>query len=640
MKNKTLNLFLKASDFVKTRKIWSVIIAITIIIVGYYSYTKLFVSVSTTQYTFGKVMRGDLVVTVSGSGQVATLSKVSLKPQTTGQTQTLGQITSVRVKNGDTVKAGQVVAVLDGKNALQTLNQAKASLTSAQANYNKVVSGLTESELISLNNSIKSAQTSLNNSKQNIILSLKSAYASVSNLFYLNTDSYFIDPMSTAPLLTISGVNFINQQLQNSVNQERYDLGFSLGAWREKVKTQSLLISASTSDEYIIESINSLLPDLNTIRNYFDDMTTLFALYSVAYDSTGESSISSAKSAASGARNSVDALISSFTSSLQSYNNLITSLDQAKENLRLKQEPPTEADLATAQASLDNAKANLTNAETAYASRIITAPFDGQIGGLSAEVGQQVSSSDSLGTLITSEKVINVTLNEVDAAKVSAGNIVKITFDSLPNVSLTGHVGYIDPLGTVTQGVVSYSVQIKMNEQNSQIKTAMTASVAIVTTQHTDTIIIPTSAITTVGGKKFVLVAETSSSSVREFAGNFNNASTTRNFGTSTRRNFASSTFSTTTRNSSIKLLNNFASNTNISSNLTTQYPVVQIEITTGISNNTSTEILSGLSEGQLIVTKKTTSATAVKTSAASATTNARGGFSGMSGPGAVMGRD
>ena len=631
MKSKIFNLSTKMKLFVKTHKIWSILILLVIIFIGYFTYSKLFTTTLTTQYTFGRVKKGDLVVSVSGSGQVATLSKVSIKPNTTGQTQTLGQIISVKVKNGDTVKAGQVVAILDGKNALQTLNQARASFTSAEANYNKVISGLTESEYISLNNNIKSAQTSLNNSKQNIILSLKSAYTSVSNLFYINTDLYFTNPMNVSPQLTIDGVNFVSQQLENNVNQGRYDAGFMLSNWRDVVKNQSLLVVASTSDEYIIESINKVLLDLNKIRNYFDDMTTLFSLYSVALDSISASSISSAKSAASSARSSVDSLISSFTSSLQSYNNLIISLDQAKDSLRLKQEPPTESDLATAQSSLDNAKSNLANAETAYASRIITAPFDGQIGGLSAEVGQQVSSSDSLGTLITSEKVVNVTLNEVDAAKISAGNKVTITLDSLPGVSITGYVGYIDPLGTVTQGVVSYSVQIKMDEQNGQIKTGMTASVAIVTTEHSGTLIIPTSAITTTGGKKYVLIADISSSTMSGQFGNMNGASSTRDFSSTTRRNFASSTFSTSTKGTSSRQIGNIT-------DISTQYPVVQVQITTGITNGLNTEVLSGLIEGQLIVTKKASvTSTATKSAASSATTNTRSGFGGMGG-GAVGG--
>ncbi len=607
----------KIKNFFINHKIWSAIIIIGLFFGVFFTYSKIYTSESVTQYTFGKVTRGNLIVSVDGSGQVSTLSKVSIKPNTTGQTQTLGQIISVKVKNGDTVKAGQVVAILDGKNALQTLNQAKSSLISAQANYDKVISGLTESELTSLNNSIKSATTSLNNSKQNILLSIKTAYTSISNLFYLNTDSYFSNPTGTNPRLSINGVSFSNQQLESSVNQGRYEIGFILNEWRDKVKEQSKLDASKVSDEYIIESINDVLGDLNTIRNYFDDMATLFALYNIEISDTGD--INSAKSSASSARSSVDSSISSFTSSLQSYNNSITSLDQALENLRLKQEPADEATIATAKSSLENAKSNLTNAETTYASRIITAPFDGQIGGLNAEVGQQVSSSDSLGTLITSEKVINVTLNEVDAAKVSANNPVTITFDSLPGVTVSGYVAYIDPLGTVSQGVVSYSLQIKMNEQNEQVKTGMTATVSIITNQSLNTLTIPTSAITTMGTKKFVLVSNSSISTSTNQNSEFkqiNNefSSTTR--GTSARQ-FNGNTQNTTSQNSEVKM----------------------VEITTGLSNDTTTEVLSGLSENQLIITKKTTTTTttSTKSSASEATTNTRGGFGGGFGGGSVM---
>ena len=620
--------FKKIKLFVVKHKIISVLILIALAYSGYLLYSKISTSRTTVEYTFGKVKTGDLAVTVAGSGQVATLSKVSIKPQTTGQTQTLGQIVSVKVKNGDFVKAGQVVAILDGKNALQSLNQAKASVASAQANYNKLLNGLTDADLLSLNNSIQNSEISLNNLKQNILIKLQNAYTSAANSVYLNTDGFFADnPVTANPVFRIDGVSFLNYQLENNINTGRYDIGTILNNWKSKIVTQS------TSDDLVV-AINNALGSLNKIRSYFDDMATIFASYSTASNSSGQSSINSDKSISASARSSMDSSISDLTSALQSYNSANISLKQSKDSLAIKQEPPTVDDLAVSKAQLDNAKANLANAEDAYASRIISAPFDGQIGGLTADIGQQISSSDSLGTLITSEKVINVSLNEVDAAKVSAGNSVGITFDSLPSVSLTGKVGFIDPLGTVAQGVVSYAVQVKMDSQNDQVKAGMTASVNIVTVQHSNTLIIPTSAITNVGGKKFVLLADVSTSTLPN-SGGFSRSSSTADFSSSTKRDFASSTRGTSSR----QFGNYSASGTKSSQSITTQYPVTSVEITTGISNNTSTEVLSGLSDGQLIVTKKTNVSSinnTTKSTAASATTNTRSGFGG--GPGAIGG--
>ncbi len=626
MKNFTKKIII----FTKLHKFWSAIISIAIIFVLYFLYTIIFPASTTVQYTFSRVKKGDLVISVAGSGQVSTLSKVSIKPNTTGQTQTLGQIISVKVQNGDSVKAGQIVAILDGKNALQTLNQAKASVTSAQASYDKLVNGLTDFQLLSLNNALTSAQISLDNTKQNILIKLKNAYTLAANSVYLNTDQFIIDSSSNNPNIFVEGVNFTDQQLQNNVNQGRYNIGSILDNWKKIIDSQS------TSDNLVL-NLNTAISNLNVIRSYFDDMTMLFGVNSVGLDLASQSAIDSDKNLSASARSAMDSSISDLTSVLQSYNSAIFSLQQAKDNLAIQQKPPLADDLAVSQANLDNAKANLSNAQTAYDSRIITAPFDGQIGGLTASIGQQVSSSDSLATLITAEKVVNVTLNEVDAAKVSAGNPVNITFDSLPNVSLTGSVSYIDPLGTVTQGVVSYSVQIKMDSQNDQIKTGMTATVSIVTTTHANTLIIPNSAITTTGGKKYVLVADTSSSTMPNFSGNFNNGSSTDAFSTSSRRYFASSTFASSVGTSTGRQFRNSASSSRSSQGITMQFPVTQVEITTGLSNNTTTEVLSGLNEGQLVVTKKTTvSGTTTKTTASTATTNTRGGFGGGFGGGAA----
>ena len=315
----------KIKLFAKLHKIWSAIIAVIIIIVLYFLYTTVFPTATTVQYTFGRVKKGDLVISVAGSGQVSTLSKVSIKPNTTGQTQTLGQIISVKVQNGDSVKAGQIVAILDGKNALQTLNQAKASVTSAQASYDKLVNGLTDSQLLSLNNTITSAQTSLDNTTQNILIKLRSAYTSAANSVYFNTDPLILNPLSVNPTLSVEGVSFLNQQLENDVDQGRYNVGSILDNWKNKIDSQT------TSDDLVL-SLNTAISNLNVVRNYFDNMTMLFGVYSIGSNSTAQSAINSDKGIAASARSSIDSSISDLTSTLQSYNSAVFSLQQAKDN--------------------------------------------------------------------------------------------------------------------------------------------------------------------------------------------------------------------------------------------------------------------------------------------------------------------
>ena len=594
-----------------------------------------------TSYVFGRVQTGDLAVSVSGSGQVADLGQVSIQPQTVGQTQTLGQIVSVNVKNGDFVKAGQVIATLDGQNALQTLNQAKASVESAQASYNKLIDGPTAIQLQSLNNSIQSDETTLANDQQNILLSVQSAYSSVSNSVYIDTDQFF-DPATLTgvnPILLMSGISFTAQQAQTNVTTGRAAIGSVLNSWRGEIDAAA---SSTISSSSVVTLLDDSISYLGQLRIYFDNMTTLFSLYSNAAGSTAQSTLASAKSTASAARSSADSSISSLTSSLQSYKNAETNLANDQQSLALQTAPPNPDDVTVAKSALDNANANLANAEQNYQSRIITAPFDGQIGGLTAQIGQQISSATSLGTLITSQRVVNIALNEVDAAKVAANDPVQVTFDALPGVTIQGHVSYVDPLGTVTQGVVNYSVQIALDEQNSSVQTGMTAIANINITDHPNTLIVPNSAIMTSGNQKYVLVAETGSSTPMGFGGGFGSSTRSRNFASSTNgfgyRNasssfaFGSSTMSSSTFANGSTTRGSRAGN----GTQTIQFPagvvpnIVKVPVTVGISNATQTEILSGLSAGEIIVTRTITgSASTAKTAAAQATTRTIGGGAG-----------
>ena len=66
-------------------------------------------------------------------------------------------------------------------------------------------------------------------------------------------------------------------------------------------------------------------------------------------------------------------------------------------------------------------------------------------------------------------------------AKVALGDEATLTFDALPSLSLAGTVVQIDPVGTVSQGVVSYDVQIGFSQpadtsSTNQVKPGMSVT--------------------------------------------------------------------------------------------------------------------------------------------------------------------
>ncbi len=75
------------------------------------------------------VERGDLRITVSGSGQVEAESQVDLKPVAAGDAI---EVTLIAVKNDQEVRKGQVIAVLDNQDAWRDVERAELSLRQAK----------------------------------------------------------------------------------------------------------------------------------------------------------------------------------------------------------------------------------------------------------------------------------------------------------------------------------------------------------------------------------------------------------------------------------------------------------------------------------------------------------------------------
>lgn len=125
----------------------------------------------------------------------------------------------------------------------------------------------------------------------------------------------------------------------------------------------------------------------------------------------------------------------------------------------------------------------------------IRAPFDGIVTGLSISAGDSVSRSDILASVITSDVRAKAVLNEIDAPRVKTGDKAMLNFDALPDTTISGQVTKIDTIGTVSQGVVSYSAEISLDTQNNFLKPGMSVSAAIITDIKTDVLLVPLGAV-------------------------------------------------------------------------------------------------------------------------------------------------
>lgn len=187
-----------------------------------------------------------------------------------------------------------------------------------------------------------------------------------------------------------------------------------------------------------------------------------------------------------------------------------------------------EADYKNQQAVIAQAQAAVNSSWISYqqTSNQITAPMDGTITDLSINPGTLISgqqtnssstgTSSNTNTNSSSQKVatvkaegnpvISVSLSEVDAPKVKLGQRATVTFDALTDKTFTGKVTGIDTSGSVSSGVTTYPVYIILDSNYEGIYPNMSATANIITNTVDNAILVPLAAVQNQGGQSMVRV--------------------------------------------------------------------------------------------------------------------------------------
>jgi HlyD family secretion protein len=182
------------------------------------------------------------------------------------------------------------------------------------------------------------------------------------------------------------------------------------------------------------------------------------------------------------------------------------SLAEKKQKIVDLEAGASEFDIKSKQLSIQQKQNSLLAAQQNYADYFVRAPFAGTIASVNAAKGDSASSGSSIAILITKQKIAEVTLNEIDSAKIKVGQKASLQFDALPDLLITGEVGEVDSLGAVNQGVVSYNIKIGFDVQDERVKPGMSVSVNIIIESKQDVLLVPLSAIKSSDNQNYVEV--------------------------------------------------------------------------------------------------------------------------------------
>ena len=216
----------------------------------------------------------------------------------------------------------------------------------------------------------------------------------------------------------------------------------------------------------------------------------------------------------------------------QDYNQAIIDRATLKRTLDGLQATPDALDVQTLESALDLAKANLEDAQRTYDSvkdgpssdaiaaaqakvdaaqstvnmLSITAPFDGEVVAIQTQVGDQVAEGTTAIILVNrSTLYIDVLVDETDISKIEIGDTATITYSALPDLTSTGKVTFINPVGSSSSGVVNYTVRVTLDEADPSILLGATATVEIDTGAAASSLAVPVTAVQTDDSGEYVM---------------------------------------------------------------------------------------------------------------------------------------
>lgn len=194
-------------------------------------------------------------------------------------------------------------------------------------------------------------------------------------------------------------------------------------------------------------------------------------------------------------------------------------------NRQLPQYMATDNDWLSAEAKYKQQENVVAVAQTALntawlsyqqSSSTIYAPISGTVTGLSLQIGSVLTAQSNTSGTATAQKIasiqtdaspiISVNLTQIDTPKVKVGNKATLTFDAFPGKTFTGKVVSIDTIGAVSSGVTIYPAVIKLDTEVPEIFSNMTASATIITQMKDNIILAPSSAVQTQNGQATVRV--------------------------------------------------------------------------------------------------------------------------------------
>ncbi len=417
------------------------------------------------------VTRGDVEVTISGSGTVEPNARYEIIPLVSGE------IISCPYEVGDYIQEGAVVYTFDKEDAELNLRKQQNSMESSTISYNKTKSEATK----------------------------------------LNVTSPAAGVIKDLTVKVGDEVN-ANQQIASIYNDRIMEVDIPFN----KEQLTNIYVGADAT-----LSNSSMMSTFNGKVTHIDSTSTAQANGSAMYYVTIEFENPGAvvKDAQLGA--SVNGQISSgYGNARYSYEGVIKTeiagtvsklpykngdyINGGVTVVKLKSED-LENTLRSNEISYSNAKISLEEQMSALDNYSITAPISGTVITKNSKAGDTIDRSNSSVTMMViadiSKLKFTLAIDELDVGKVSTGQTVKVTADAVEGEVFEGYISEMSMEGASSNGVTTYNATVTIDNPG-KLRPSMNVDAVIIIESVQNVLRVSTNDIKTARGKSYVFVKD------------------------------------------------------------------------------------------------------------------------------------
>jgi len=422
-------------------------------------------AMSEADYATAAVRRGDLVVTVSGTGPVAAKDRRAILPGVAGEA------VAVAVEPGQKVKAGDVLVTLDNDALVAGLEQARANLKEAEALLAATV-GTTAAGTASTGSG--GGATSA--------LTVVAPADGILTSFTVNPGSRITQGLTVGIVVGASEVAFVADVTRTELDlvQPGQEVAVEFDQFAGQILGRVASVGQERQGETVVwYQLKVLLPNTGLLK------AGMAGAVLIPY---GNDQIRRRGTTEWVERNLVQSQVAGTVEEVVARNGGFVKRGQVL--LRVHSDTlPAEAE--GQRARVRQAEADAAQREEDVASLVVRAPIDGTVLAVAVDPGDQVTATTQLAAVGDLDHlVVTVAVDELDVAKVQAGQPAAVTFEALPGRSFQGAVTAIALEGTAQSGVTTYDVEVEI-PGDAAIRPGMTAAVAIEVGRRANVLLVP-----------------------------------------------------------------------------------------------------------------------------------------------------